>query len=714
MLKKIYIPFICTLMITGCKSNNLNQSKVQNTDNTFVMIKNENSGDEILSEIYLKYEGKDKNKIASNIPASNKIDYLEGKEAILIQDNDNNLVRYNSEGEKEVIGKNTIQEDEFYTPYKVSEDNETIVYLSEDESLYIKEKDSDKEKISSDVWAYEIDDSGKFVYYLKGDGDLYLYSNGNSEMISKDIHSFIMSSDGEDVVFLNNDETLYFKNINSEDKEKINVENVDISSVDIYPENTITFLSDVDEENYTGELYIYNKDGENKISSDVKDYIKRDNKFYYIDDNSILKEKNLGDKKSKKILSDVDHIIETNDGIMYINKDGNVYYKKDNKDPIKLEKNVLNKEVINIGNNEQLIYLTDNNKLFIGEEEIAKDVSNYVYNSQIIAYLTEDKKIYSYNIKDNSTNLEIDNAKEYSQIYLGDQLIFSNNLESSDLKGLWKLGNMDTGIMIIEFSGKNKIISSYPGALKNTSTYEVLWSDEDIMEIKEDGDEISMTIEKIDDKYISMTYNGSTQDLLKISKEEADNILNGLENYNEDEMYTCDECGKVSEEHNTVVGKLVCNECVNIVNEVNNQASWTITNASSILNDGKNISYSHSNVLDGKTSTVWSEGVSGDGIGEWIEISTGGDIDKVNNIAISNGFTKSTDLYYKNNRVKRANLEFSDGTNKIVEFKDGILDEQVIDIGGKETSYIILTILDVYRGNKYQDTCISTISINKN
>ena len=399
---------------------------------------------------------------------------------------------------------------------------------------------------------------------------------------------------------------------------------------------------------------------------------------------------------------------------MYINKDGNVYYKKDNKDPIKLEKNVLNKEVINIGNNEQLIYLTDNNKLFIGEEEIAKDVSNYVYNSQIIAYLTEDKKIYSYNIKDNSTNLEIDNAKEYSQIYLGDQLIFSNNLESSDLKGLWKLGNMDTGIMIIEFSGKNKIISSYPGALKNTSTYEVLWSDEDIMEIKEDGDEISMTIEKIDDKYISMTYNGSTQDLLKISKEEADNILNGLENYNEDEMYTCDECGKVSEEHNTVVGKLVCNECVNIVNEVNNQASWTITNASSILNDGKNISYSHSNVLDGKTSTVWSEGVSGDGIGEWIEISTGGDIDKVNNIAISNGFTKSTDLYYKNNRVKRANLEFSDGTNKIVEFKDGILDEQVIDIGGKETSYIILTILDVYRGNKYQDTCISTISINKN
>ena len=52
MIKKIYvIPIICSLFLTGCNTKNSSQvnSKSQGNDNTFIMVKNEESGDKILS-----------------------------------------------------------------------------------------------------------------------------------------------------------------------------------------------------------------------------------------------------------------------------------------------------------------------------------------------------------------------------------------------------------------------------------------------------------------------------------------------------------------------------------------------------------------------------------------------------------------------------------------------------------------------------------------
>lgn len=261
MLKNKYvIPMVCALLLTGCKAENSQQVsvKTQDTDNTFIMIKNEESGDELLSEVYVKYEGKDKNKIASNIPAYNMIEYLEGKKSILIQDNENNLIKYDSEGEKETIGKELIGSDTEAIPYKVSSNNETVAYLTDDESLYIKEKDKDKDKdkVANNVWNYEIDNTGKYIYYVNNENNLHIYSDGNSEKIANDVYSFKISNNGETVVFLNSEENLYVKNINNEDKEKINSGTVEISSVNIYEDGVVTFLSDFDYEDYKGELYI--------------------------------------------------------------------------------------------------------------------------------------------------------------------------------------------------------------------------------------------------------------------------------------------------------------------------------------------------------------------------------------------------------------------------------------------------------------------------
>jgi hypothetical protein len=70
-----------------------------------------------------------------------------------------------------------------------------------------------------------------------------------------------------------------------------------------------------------------------------------------------------------------------------------------------------------------------------------------------------------------------------------------------------------------------------------------------------------------------------------------------------------------------------------------------------------------------------------------------------------NGLTASEKLYYENNRINKMSAEFDNGQKKIINFKDGVLDYQdfIFNIRSK---WVKLTILEVYKGSKYNDTCI--------
>ena len=132
--------------------------------------------------------------------------------------------------------------------------------------------------------------------------------------------------------------------------------------------------------------------------------------------------------------------------------------------------------------------------------------------------------------------------------------------------------------------------------------------------------------------------------------------------------------------------------------------------ASSELNDKTGISYTPKNVVDQDSSTTWAEGVDGFGRDEWIQLDLGG-VKTVKRLEIINGLVNSNNGYKKNNRLKEARLEFSDGNYMIIDLEDDNIEEQKIDLGenGVKTSFIRLVILDVYGGDKYNDTCISRI-----
>lgn len=131
--------------------------------------------------------------------------------------------------------------------------------------------------------------------------------------------------------------------------------------------------------------------------------------------------------------------------------------------------------------------------------------------------------------------------------------------------------------------------------------------------------------------------------------------------------------------------------------------------ASSELEPYQDITYSPYNVDDDDINTCWSEGVEGDGIGEWIQLSYDTD-EPIEALSICNGYAKSEDLYTSNNRVKDASIEFADGTIETFTLEDDMYVDQIVEFSEpKDCSTIKITIESVYEGDDYADTCLSEV-----
>ena len=153
------------------------------------------------------------------------------------------------------------------------------------------------------------------------------------------------------------------------------------------------------------------------------------------------------------------------------------------------------------------------------------------------------------------------------------------------------------------------------------------------------------------------------------------------------------------------------NDTIQVDNKVtSNLITWDNVYASSHLIQ-KSMNYKVENVIDDNPSTAWIEGVSDDGIGQFIQFSSNNTF-RVDKIDIINGFSKNQKTYMKNNRVKKVIIEFSDKRQQVYELEDNNMEYQTIDIGGINTNSVKVIIQEVYtNGRVYKDTCISEISV---
>ncbi|MBP3284734.1 MAG: hypothetical protein J6M02_04475 [Clostridia bacterium] len=138
-----------------------------------------------------------------------------------------------------------------------------------------------------------------------------------------------------------------------------------------------------------------------------------------------------------------------------------------------------------------------------------------------------------------------------------------------------------------------------------------------------------------------------------------------------------------------------------------------VSASSSLKSQGK-FSYTPDLTLDEKMETAWLEGVSGNGIGEYLLYSAETD-QKVSEIVLYNGYLKNSTTYINNGRFKSISIEFSDGTIITKEIPKQTYNESLkgYPITLEEpinTTSIKITILDVYQGSYYTDTALSGIS----
>lgn len=208
----------------------------------------------------------------------------------------------------------------------------------------------------------------------------------------------------------------------------------------------------------------------------------------------------------------------------------------------------------------------------------------------------------------------------------------------------------------------------------------------------------------------------NNQPVASISNVDSYSDYDENEEYIDEESYD-EEFGEENENSSNedLENKIDKNENISNTNQTSkpktlNKINILYSECSSILHDTSNKNYDSTKVLDNDFSTVWSEGVSGYGSGEWIKLEFDSTY-TVKKIKIVNGLVNKKNGYYNNNRPESLTLQFSDGSSQTVYLEDNNTGYQVIDINEVDTYYVKFVINSVYYGSKYDDTCIADIQI---
>ena len=139
--------------------------------------------------------------------------------------------------------------------------------------------------------------------------------------------------------------------------------------------------------------------------------------------------------------------------------------------------------------------------------------------------------------------------------------------------------------------------------------------------------------------------------------------------------------------------------------------------ASSILAPTNIFTYNAENAHDFNHESVWAEGVEGNGSGEYITYIFPATCPRVTGVKILNGYVKNESLWKANNRIKSLKVYYNGEEYAILELEDTRC-IQFFEIGtvgygphttDKDPWTLKFEILDVYPGEKYDDTVISEL-----
>jgi hypothetical protein len=163
-----------------------------------------------------------------------------------------------------------------------------------------------------------------------------------------------------------------------------------------------------------------------------------------------------------------------------------------------------------------------------------------------------------------------------------------------------------------------------------------------------------------------------------------------------------------------------CDDCPEDGEGDTEQDCFPVTNikaTSRLASQGKN-NYDEKNLYDYNNYTPWVEGVKGYGIGEKITFTLKDATAAFTGISIVNGYSKSKTAWKNNSRVKKLKLTYNGTPMYVLNLKDQMggqyfdfgmaLNADMDNLDGDFT--VTLEILDVYKGDKWDDTAISEVT----
>ena len=142
--------------------------------------------------------------------------------------------------------------------------------------------------------------------------------------------------------------------------------------------------------------------------------------------------------------------------------------------------------------------------------------------------------------------------------------------------------------------------------------------------------------------------------------------------------------------------------------------------ASSFLEDKDSSKYQAQNAHDLNYKTAWVEGVKGDGVGEYLVYHFNSVSPRITKIVVVNGYVKSESAWKNNSRVKTLKVYIDNEPYALLSLSDERSEQYFklttpigndpaeSDKNGKEWT-IKFEILEVYKGDKYDDTVITEI-----
>ncbi len=144
---------------------------------------------------------------------------------------------------------------------------------------------------------------------------------------------------------------------------------------------------------------------------------------------------------------------------------------------------------------------------------------------------------------------------------------------------------------------------------------------------------------------------------------------------------------------------------------------------SSELTPSNNYNYKSKNLSDFSYQTSWIEGVEGYGIGETIEFGFAPTHPRMTEVIIVNGYVRTHTAWKNNSRVKKLKMYVNNKPIAIINLQDvyaeqsfkldkplGYSDRDDFDkLKQKENWIVKFEILEVYKGDKYDDTGITEI-----